>query len=205
MNRTFSSYPLESIVGLLSAEIISLYSTHALLVSSNISIPSTFALAFALSRPLRRFRFPLDVFAAYSLSFAFPSLKKIKLTPLLNIRKSFSNKKTKEIKSKFALKIKSVIDKYGLSYLFGSRLMGSFLVFSIFFVINKNFSVDEIKLWLSEKFDEQVAESVMDKYGKTLASWAAAVSLSGIVYPFTIIIGTGFGRVFGNFGQKLKL
>ena len=82
LNSSFSSWPRSSVACLLGCEILSIYGSHTALVAAGVSVPPEFALAFALSRPFRRMRLPVELLGAGVLSRAVPALTEVKLTGL---------------------------------------------------------------------------------------------------------------------------
>ena len=57
INYSLAKHSYASIACLLLADGISIYSVHALLVLLDVTFPVGFAVAFAVSRPLKRFRY----------------------------------------------------------------------------------------------------------------------------------------------------
>lgn len=82
INGAFSAYPRDSIACVLATEIASIYGSYQLLRWLDVDVPADFAVAFALARPLRRFRLPVELAGAVALSKAFPILPKIQVSRL---------------------------------------------------------------------------------------------------------------------------
>ena len=77
-------HPRASVVALLATEVSTIYGAHALLLALHADVPAAFAVAFALSRTLRRARFPAELAGAAALARMFPALREVKVTALLN-------------------------------------------------------------------------------------------------------------------------
>jgi hypothetical protein len=84
LNHAFTAHPRASLVCLLSAEALSLYGAHALLVAAHVDVPASFAVAFALSRTLRRARLPAELAGAAFLARVAPALASVRVTALLD-------------------------------------------------------------------------------------------------------------------------
>ena len=140
-----------------------------------------FALAFALSRPLRRVRFPVEVAVASVLSNAFPSLAAIELTKLSNAMPQ----STKESMQQYASSntvigrgltyAKDSLDKYGASYMISSRIVGVTVICSIYQALLLGLDVQPyLESW------------GYDNVGNVLGQWAGAVVMSTLMYPLSI-------------------
>eukprot|EP01134_Creolimax_fragrantissima_P000968 CFRG0968T1 len=82
INNAFINYPQESLVWGICGEIVTIYSSYTLLKLSGVVVPTDFALAFVLSRPLRRVRLPLELLAARGLAKAMPTLAQVRISLL---------------------------------------------------------------------------------------------------------------------------
>lgn len=183
----FTRHPVESVVGLLAMEIVSIYGTHRLIVASGIQVPAEFAVAFAAGRMLRRVRLPIEIAGAAGLKAVVPALSRVKISALIGVvpesirQKVAANEATKNARQKLA----QILDNYGVSYLIAARWTGVAVVTSMYTCIRYGVDVTPIFEFLQ-----------ISQYGSVLGSWAAAVSLSSILYPFTILFG-------GLLGQRL--
>ena len=80
-----SSYPLHLLVSLATFEMLSFTLTHSLLLYSGVHFPSTFALAYLISVPIRRSALPkivLGVPIGVVFATLLPFLKEIRITEL---------------------------------------------------------------------------------------------------------------------------
>jgi len=78
--------------GMFGMEMLSIYGVHQLFVLNNVDVAAEFAMAFALARPFRRLRFPIEVGGAAFLIRLFPSLKRLEIS---NIAKGIVPEKLK--------------------------------------------------------------------------------------------------------------
>mmetsp|Transcript_13876 Transcript_13876/g.15810 ORF Transcript_13876/g.15810 Transcript_13876/m.15810 type:complete len:278 (-) Transcript_13876:731-1564(-) len=188
LNSAFTNHPHETCVSMLSMEILSIYGTHSLLVYSGIHVPVEFALAFAMSRPFRRLRLPLELAGAAALSHFFPSLRRIKVTALSRVfpevmRSHFREGKLKAGAENFG----RIVDKYGASYFISARWLGVSVVCLIYSAIANGVNVSS--------YLEQYG---FGGYGEVVGTWAAAVTLSATLYPATIVCGGGLAHILAR-------
>lgn len=229
MNESLLSYPKETLVCVVGLEMCSLLGIYLLLsfLSSLPSFPSTlisvdFALAFAISRPLRKVRFPVEVFFTGVFAKVFPSLTLVKVSHLAKIFPSFqtASKGTgreagmgMRWMKQMSGQLKTIIDKYGMAYFVASRYVGVAVVLGLWVSLknvvglrvaieNSSFyqylghgNVSEDKM--GEKEPQTNQSKAMSRVGDLLGIWAASVTLNGILYPFTIIGGGLLGRQLG--------
>ncbi len=181
LNAAISQHPHESLVSLLGLEIVTIFSCYGAILSSGVHFSPEFALAFALSRPLRRVRLPVEVAVAAALSKICPSLCSVKISNLVNVipasmRKNVQNRAEAGGPVGRGMRfIQGTVDKYGVSYFIGARLVGVFLVFALYQAIRMGVNV------------QPLLDSVgVGQVGTVLADWAAAVVLSSTLYPFSI-------------------
>ncbi|KAH9259460.1 hypothetical protein BASA81_002503 [Batrachochytrium salamandrivorans] len=136
-NAAFKAYPAESGACMLACEIGSIYSSYLVLHASGLTIPSSFAVGFALSRPLRRLRLPLDLAAAGLLKKAVPALGQLELSELfrgLGRTSTMVERANQSLGKSFPVwsttmgKLGGMMDDYGASYFFASRWMGALSV-----------------------------------------------------------------------------
>lgn len=192
MNATFEVYPLKTIGCIFGLEIFSLYGTYLVLnsipsFSSAISI--NFALAFALSRIIKRFRLPLDLVAASAFVKVFPTLRLINMSKLFNFKNLTSSLQKNSFFHTMATQVKSIIDYYGMGYFVGSRYMGVLVVILIWLGLESGVNVQQ---FLVDKLGFQ--EETVNNIGGMLGTWAASVTLASIFYPFTVVGGAVLAR-----------
>lgn len=176
---------------MLACEIGSIYSSYLVLQASGLVIPSSFAVGFALSRPLRRLRLPLDLAAAGLLKKAVPALGQLELSELfrgLGRTSSVVSNANQSLGKSFPVwsttmgKLGTMMDDYGASYFFASRWMGALSVLACTGAIEYG-GVDV----LDSVFDYL---GVSKATGAVLGSWALAVTMSSVLYPF-VTVGIG--------------
>lgn len=193
LNHSFSKHSLEAIGCLLALEITSIYGTHTCISAFGLApiFTSEFAFAFALARPLRRVRFPLDVTGAAVLRRLAPSLGEVKLLPLLNalpnnFRTMFNEKVLKKQgpRAKAAKeKLVSALDNYGAAYLLSQRWTGSAVVFAIYGMLHLGVDVSS--------YIHSLGLASFETSANVLGTWAGAVIISSVFYPATVM-GGGF-------------
>lgn len=187
MNESFLHFPKQTVGCLLALEVVSLYGTYSVLniiPSANDMISLDFALAFALSRPLRRLRFPLDVAFSAALCKIFPSLTLVKIRNLGRLFPQPSLPKNKALRRLVDM-MAEVVDRYGAGYFIGARYSGLLVVLSLYGMISSGMDATALLVnWLG------VQEDTVEKVGDVLGTWAASVTFSALLYPFTIVGGT---------------
>jgi len=200
INDRFERFPRETLVAMLCMEVVSIYSIHELMVAGGIAVPGEFALAFAMGRPLRRLRLPLELLGAAALGRAFPALKRVKITSAVSgampasLRERFNqNKMLNQTGSRFG----QVMDKYGAAYFISARWLGLGVVLIFYSAISYGFDVSAV-----------FATYGISEFGTVLGTWAAAVSTSAFLYPFTIVSGAmispGFAKISRHITRSLE-
>ena len=183
INHSFERYPKTSIASLWGCEIVSLFGTHLLIVSSGWVVPPTFALGFVVSRAFRRVRLPLDIASAGILYKLVPELAEIKMTWLISgttPQAVSSNSAVERIKKwSGTTALVNVIDKFGACYFVGARWTGALSTLMFATALGAGFDLTPIMNQLG----------VSPQLGTELGSWAAAVTLSSVFYPATIAFG----------------
>jgi len=181
LNYAIHHHPAECVASLIGLDILMIFGCYQAIQLSGYQFSAEFALAFALSRPLRRPRFPLEVAAAGALSNFIPSLKHIELTKLSRILPSYARKNidqatASETRMGRGLQYaKQSIDKYGASYLIASRVVGVTVVFGIYEALLLGVDVQPyLEGW------------GYDNIGNVLGQWAGAVVVSSTCYPLSI-------------------
>lgn len=183
MNDSFERFPQEAAISLLFCEITSIFGTHQLILASGVAIPSAFALGFAVSRPFRRIRLPIELAFAAGLRKAVPVLAEVKMSSLISgqvpsaVQANPTFSKIRNWRGTAALT--DIIDKFGACYFIGARWTGVCSVLLLTELISYGVDLDPYlqKLGFSASI------------GSQLGSWAAAVTLSSFCYPMTV----GFG------------
>lgn len=158
-----------------------IFGTYQLIKYTGINFSAEFALAFAISRPLRKPRFPLELAAAATLSKLIPSLTHIELSSLGAVLPSNARRAAHERASKSDRVGRSMkyaldsVDKYGASYMIGSRFVGVCIVLSLHEMLLLGVDVQPyLESWGYENV------------GNALGQWAGAVVLSSSFYPLSI-------------------
>ena len=82
LNDSIQKYPGETISVLFTSDILSIGAMYGAISMVGIEFSPEFALAFATSRPFRRFRLPLDLVVAAGVAKAFPVFSRVRLSDL---------------------------------------------------------------------------------------------------------------------------
>ena len=192
LNAAIRNHPQESLASLLGLEIATMFSCYGAIQASGVDFPPEFALAFALSRPLRRLRFPVEIAAAGALSRAFPSLRAIEISKLVNVvpksvRSAVSERTSgpsddggsgdgsTSIVGRGLRVVQGTVDRYGAAYFVGARMVGVSIVFVLYQALRMGVDVAPML--------EQLGVS---EVGSVLGDWAGAVVLSSSLYPVSI-------------------
>uniref|UniRef100_M4B1S5 Uncharacterized protein n=1 Tax=Hyaloperonospora arabidopsidis (strain Emoy2) TaxID=559515 RepID=M4B1S5_HYAAE len=181
LNDSIQKHPGETIAVLFASDIGSIGATYGVLSVAGIDVSPEFALAFAASRPFRRFRLPLDLVVAAGVAKIFPALSRVRLSDLtgaLPARASASASSAfsgSGIMAKAMGTAKEVIDNYGAAYMMGSRLAGVGVVCAFYALIKQGVDLMPI-----------LASFGVQEVGSTLGAYAAAVVLSSALYPATL-------------------
>lgn len=80
LNTAISDFPFELVAAYIALDILSIVGMHQLLLGVGYEAPADFALAFAVSRLLRRPRLPIDLAAAGIIAKAYPPLTQVHIT-----------------------------------------------------------------------------------------------------------------------------
>ncbi|KAL4152593.1 hypothetical protein PRNP1_009521 [Phytophthora ramorum] len=140
LNDSIKKHPGETLAVLFASDIGSIGAMYSVLSVSGIEFSPEFALAFAASRPFRRFRLPLDLAVAAGVSKVFPAFSKVRLSDLagaLPNRPGPTKMPDSGMIAKAMNKAKDVIDNYGAAYMMGSRLAGVSVVCTLYALIKQ--------------------------------------------------------------------
>ncbi|KUF97981.1 Ammonium Transporter (Amt) Family [Phytophthora nicotianae] len=169
LNDSIKKHPGETIAVLFASDIGSIGAMYGVISLTGLEFSPEFALAFAASRPFRRFRLPLDLAVAAGVAKIFPVLSKVRLSDLTGALPNPG------FMSKAMDKAKEVVDSYGAAYMMGSRLAGVGVVCSLYALIKQGVDVMPI-----------LASLGMGEVGEALGGYAAAVVFGSAIYPFTL-------------------
>jgi len=197
INASIERFPRETLAGMLVMEIVSIYGMHAALVGCGIQVPAEFAVAFAMGRPFRRMRLPLEVLGAAGLCRLVPPLRKVKIsTAVSGAMPEVVKDKWKENPTlkEGGDRLGAVVDKYGAAYFISARWIGVGVVLGFYTGIEMGMDVSGF-----------LATYGIGELGTVLGTWAAAVSMSAAMYPFTILGGSFLARPMGLLVRRVTL
>ncbi|CAI5726767.1 unnamed protein product [Peronospora effusa] len=181
LNDSIRNYPGETISVLFASDILSIGAMYGAISMVGIEFSPEFALAFAASRPFRRFRLPLDLVVAAGVAKAFPAFSRVRLSDLTRAlpNRTSASASSAILKSGIMAKAmdtaKEVIDNYGAAYMMGSRLAGVGVVCALYGLIKQGVDLMPILACLG-----------VEEVGSALGGYAAAVVLSSALYPATL-------------------
>ena len=193
INKKIQTNPKTAILIFFSLDAASIFIIHALVSFCKIEVPAEWAMAFLFSRTLRRFRLPLELFFAKILCSYVPQLRLIKLSTAFiqifpqKIRTDFTLNKT--VKNGFQ-RIGEIVNSYGVGYFISSRWTGLFITSGFYTALSMGFNVQDFL----KKYN-------LDQSGTVMASWALSVSISSLLFPFTI---TGGGLLWLKLSKIVK-
>jgi hypothetical protein len=196
IDATFRSNPVESVLSMIGLEILSIYGTHSMLVLIGMEFSTEFAVAFVINRSLRRLRFPIECIGAFVLTKFLPALKIPKLFSLFRREPSG--------------KILRTLNEYGIAYLISARFCGVISVWLLYLAITRGLDLQPILDYFCERIQQSDSEAITSvqnwwsnyNLSTVLGTWAAAVSLSSIIYPGTIFIIPYVARILASFRFK---
>lgn len=82
LNDSIKKHPGETIAVLFASDICSIGAMYGVISVTGLDFSPEFALAFAASRPFRRFRLPLDLAVAAGVAKVFPAFSRVRLSDL---------------------------------------------------------------------------------------------------------------------------
>jgi hypothetical protein len=202
LNTSLEAYPVETAIAYVALDAISVFSVYAVLTVAQVSVPGDFALAFAISRALRRFRLPVDIAVAAVLLRVYPPLSLVRPSRLIGLDTSTSQ--TKSV-SGFVQRASAAValaaDKFGLAFFVSQRLTGLASVSTIYFLIRNGINVEHV---LSSIFGaDLVALATGSGAGAAIGLWAAAAVSASALYPLVILGAGPIGSIFGVFRKSL--
>jgi len=148
MNDAIDRHPLETGVAYVLLDISSIVGVYALLhYGLHVDVPADFAIAFGISRLLRRVRTPVDVGVAALLARLYPALTQVQLT---RVFARFSRSQAPPGSAPPGLLMSAVaaagriMDQYGLAFMGAQRLVGMVSVASIFALLRAGVDVQSL-------------------------------------------------------------
>lgn len=179
MNHSIERHPRVTIVSLMGCEIASLFAIHSLISASGWVVPPAFALGFVASKALRRVRVPLDLAFSAGMYKLLPELANIKMSALM-VGQIPSTRFVERVKGMSGITtVLSVVDRFGACYFVGARWCGTLVTLGLTAAIDQGLDLEPVLSYFG----------VNPSLGHTLGSWAAAVTLSAVLYPATLCFG----------------
>lgn len=157
------------------------------------TVSAEFALAYAISRVVKRFRLPLELALAAPLARAVPALARVRVVRMMmpgyqrpdtlpRVRFSLDALRNplQTMRDLSALSL-AVVDKYGLAYMVASRGLGFAIIFGLYGMLLAGV---DMQGFLEERGWADI--------GTTAGTLGLAVAATTAVYPLTIV-ATAYG------------
>lgn len=224
LNKALKLYPIECVASLFVLEIVSFGGCFYTLKLLNVKIPPLFAVAYALSVPIRKSGLPklfISLPIAYGLNSLFPSISKVKLsyitesTPYVSLNqvisqyvpfrpKSYENWNNRK-SGKWKLILKQKSDKFGFSIFIAYRMAGALIVIIVYSCLQLGMDVSLIDQYLAGWGYKPFLSN-----NNTIGPLAAAAVIGSLLFPVSILICPKFAKLLNNirhsvFSQLKKL
>lgn len=191
MNEAISKQPVATVGSFAAIDALSIFAIYTLYSGAGLSVSADLAVAFGVSRLLRKVRLPVDLAAGALLARFLPSLAQVKLLPFfaLGVQKGSP---TGGIQKAMA-GMTELVNRYGLAYMVASRcLVGPLSVGIIYTCISTGMDVQGALQGLDGLFlGSSVSASGV---GNAAGIWAAAALTSAPLLPINLTIATAIGR-----------
>ncbi len=166
----------------------------------SVDVPVELAVAYGVSRVLRRLRMPLDLAVGALLARAVPSLTEVKLLEVVQrplqqqLGGAAPPKSAASALSRMAFGAGALVNTYGLAYLVASRcIVGMASVGSIYACLRTGFDVQGALSALGDLSPVPAAEAGAAA-GKAAGWWAAAALTAAPLLPLNILVAAGVGN-----------
>jgi hypothetical protein len=184
LNQAIEEVPRAYLASFVATDIGMVMGMYGAIGLLGINPSAEMALAFAITRPLKRIRLPLELLAAKPLAILVPQLAKVQVVRVLMpsyVRplvppSVVTDQGAKALFKSLAAVGIAAIDKYGLAYAIAARLVGALLVFGAYGVIRSGVDVQG---WMD-------AHGFGD-LGSTAGQWGLAVVSASALYPLSIV------------------
>lgn len=187
LNKAIDEVPLATLACFVAFDIGTVLAANSALYLVGATPSAEFAVAYALSRVIKRFRLPIELMMAAPLAKAVPALPRVRVIKLMmpGYERPASMPRVKidmdalrnpgaTLKAMGALAL-AVVDKYGLAYNFASRFVGLGIVSGLYAMLAAGVDVQG---WL-----EGVG---FGDVGTAAGTFGLAVALTSAVYPATV-------------------
>jgi len=188
LNGAIESVPMATIASLIMLDLGTVFATNAALYATGVAPTAEFALAYALSRVVKRFRLPLEIAAAAPLAKAVPALARVRVVNLLvpgykrpevmpTLKMSMDAvRRPMETLRTLGEMGAAVVDRYGLAYNLASRGVGVVVIVGLHSALVAGLDVQG---WLEG--------AGMGGAGTAAGTFGLAVTLASAAYPFTLV------------------
>jgi len=202
LNTSLEAYPAETAIAYVALDAISVFSVYAVLSIAHVSVPGDFALAFAISRALRRFRLPVDIAVAAVLLRIYPPLSLVRPSRLIGLDTSApTTSGVSGIIQRASAAVALAADKFGLAFFVSQRLTGLASVSTIYFLIRNGINVEHV---LTSIFGaDLVSLATGSGAGAAIGLWAAAAVSASALYPLVILGAGPIGYSIGVFRRGI--
>jgi hypothetical protein len=208
LNKAIDEVPRATFASMMVLDIGTVFAANAALHAVGATASAEFALAYAISRVIKRFRLPLELACAAPLARAVPALPRVRVVKLMmpdyerpdvmpSVRFSMDTLRQpgQLLKDLTAISL-AVVDKYGLAYTVTSRWVGCAIITALYGLLVAGVDVQGF-----------LAGYGMAELGTSAGTFGLAVAMTSAVYPATIAatayIAHPLGRAVPILGRRV--
>ena len=189
-NRSFSQQPAVTLGSYAVLDALSIAGIFTLYSYMGVSVSADLAVAFGLSRLLRKVRMPVDLAAGALLAQVVPSLAQVQVFPVA--APAAGKPPPSGTMAKAIASMQVLVNKYGLAYMVASRCcVGPLSVATIYACLLAGVDVQGALAAL----DSMSPVGPLSGAGNTAGVWAAAALTSAPLMPLTMGAAVTIGRI----------
>ena len=197
LNDALSRAPAATVTAFVALDAGSIFALFAAYSAMGVVVPADFTAAFAVSRLLRRFRFPVDAAVAAGLARLHPPLTLVRVDALLGgSGASGGGAAGTSLWSRASGAVRGTLETYGLAYFVASRCVVSVVsVSSIFLALRTGVSIFGVDVTSAMAALESAVPGALG--GSVIAgagAWAAAAVTAGPAFPLILYCAATVGR-----------
>lgn len=207
-NEAIWRSPIAAGAVMLGAEMVGVFGCYGAILALGIPVSAEFALAFAISRPIRKIRLPVEILVAEGMARAVPVLTKARISRLLAVMTPGKEALKLEDKISAGL-IKAKIsdlwnfqggvsawmertfvlsmfftNRYGVCFQLASRIVGVVVIALLYALVSAGVDVQGF-----------LEARGLGGLGSAAGHWALAVVAASVVYPATLA-ATGYAALW---------
>ena len=201
LNDALSRAPAATVTAFVALDAGSIFALFAAYSALGVTVPADFTAAFAVSRLLRRFRFPVDAAVAAGLARLHPPLTLVRVDALMGGSGSGGGSGSAaaagtSMWSRASQAVRGTLERYGLAYFVASRCVVSVAsVSSIFLALRTGVSIFGVDVTSAMAALESAVPGALG--GSVVAgagAWAAAAVTAGPAFPLILYCAATVGR-----------